>query len=58
MMKYSKNILNYDSNECLMEGENGHGMTVDEKWLKIVSTALSQPEGNKSNRLRVIVSYR
>lgn len=58
MIKDCKNILNYDSNEYLMEEENAHGMRVDEKWLEIVSTALSWPVGNKSKRSRVIVCYR
>ena len=57
MIKYYKNILNYDPNEYLTEEENVHSMTVNEKWLEIVSTALPQPEGNKWKYLRVIVSY-
>ena len=39
-----------------MTGENAYDMTAREKWLKIVSTALLQPEGNKSKCLPVGIS--
>ena len=55
-MMYFKNILNYDSNEYLMTGENAYDVTVHEKWLKIVCTALSQPEGHKSKCLPMVIS--
>ena len=44
------------TNEYLMTGENAHDMTVHEKRLKIVSTASSYPEGNKSNCFTVVMS--
>lgn len=44
------------TNEYLMTGENAYNMTVHEKQLEIVSTALSQPEGNKSKCLTVVIS--
>ena len=53
---YFKNILNYDANEYLMTGENAYDETVHEKWLKIVRTALSQPDRNKSKCLPTVIS--
>lgn len=44
------------TSEYLMTGENARDMTVHEKRFKIVSTALSQPEGNKSKCLTVVIS--
>lgn len=44
------------TSEYLMTRENAHDMTVYEKWLKILSTVLSQPEGNKSKCLTVAIS--
>lgn len=44
------------TNEYLMTRENARDTTGNEKQLQVVSTALSQPEGNKSNGLTVVIS--
>lgn len=44
------------TSEYLMTRENAHEMTVHEKRLKILSTALSQTEGNKSKCLTMAIS--
>lgn len=43
------------TDEYLMTWGNTQDMTVYEKWCKTLSTALSQPEGNKSKCLTMSI---
>lgn len=43
------------TNEYLITGENACDTTGSEKQLQVVSTALSQPEGNKSKGETIVI---